>query len=319
MRKLFQSKGVQLLLIAVVLAIGFELIDSHFLSVSNLKNIMISSSLSGTIMIGMSCLLISGNVDMASGSVGCLAGIIAALLINAGCPWGLAALVALCYGAVAGALNAALLYVFDITPFIGTLGAASIWEGLSYILTHNTTVNLSNVSFFRLGTGELFGLPMPFVIFLALAIIYGVMLYSTNFGRHIYMAGGNRTAARLAGISIPKVGTIMMINCSVISSIAGIVLAARMNFASPTAVRSSTMDSITAAILGGVSFMGGAGTTAGAFVGLMLLNVLTNGLNMVGIPSAMQIIASNLLLIVALTVDHFNEKAMKKRLKEKAA
>jgi ribose/xylose/arabinose/galactoside ABC-type transport system permease subunit len=133
------------------------------------------------------------------------------------------------------------------------------------------------------------------------------------------MCGGNRNAARLAGINHEKVGAIMMINCSVLSSLAGVVLASRMHEITPTNLQStSTMSAITAALLGGVAFMGGIGTMKGAFIGILLLNSFKNGLDIIGVNPYWQIIANGLLLIAAIIVDYINQLSLAKKLKKVA-
>ncbi|MDR1299072.1 MAG: ABC transporter permease [Oscillospiraceae bacterium] len=314
-KRAIKTKAFMLLVILAALAVIFEIGNGLYLSPNNLKNMMIASSLSGTVMVGILCLLISGNVDLSAGSVGSMGALVVALLINAGVPWGLAVVLAVAYGAAAGWFNSFLAYTFGINPFIGTLGMSSVWEGLTYIISKNTTVLIGNKGFFALGTSYVLGIPLPFFFFIVLSVLYGLMLYYTKLGREIYMSGGNRVAARLAGVNTKKIGAIMMMNCSAIASFAGVVLAARMKQVNPASVRGKEMDAITAAILGGVSFMGGSGSTGGAFVGLLVLNFFSSGLEMLHVQAYWQIIASNLLLLVALTVDYFNERSIAKNLK----
>jgi ribose transport system permease protein len=138
---------------------------------------------------------------------------------------------------------------------------------------------------------------------------------STRFGRRMYMAGGNPNAARLAGINPKRITTTLYINNSVIACLAGSLMAARMHMGSPSAIAGSDLDAITAAVLGGVSFMGGGGNMVGVFIGLLLLNSFKNGLVVVGLDSYYQVVASGLLLIAALTLDFFREKSRIKNLK----
>ncbi|MDR1589933.1 MAG: ABC transporter permease [Oscillospiraceae bacterium] len=317
LKKITKSKAFMLLVLLAVMCVIFSLGNKLYLSPNNLKNIMIASSLSGTVMVGILCLLISGNIDLSAGAVGSMGALVTALLINAGVPWFIALLLCIIFGACTGGVNAFLAYKFGINPFIGTLGMSSVWEGLTYIISGNQSILMSNESFFKVGTSEILGIPLPFLYFAILSVIFGLILYYTKFGREIYMSGGNRMAARLAGVNIQKIGTIMMMNCSAIAAFAGAVLCARMKYVIPASVRGREMDAITSAILGGVSFMGGTGGTGGAFVGLLVLNAFSNGLEMWGVQAYWQIIASNLLLLVALTVDYFNERAIRRNLQQK--
>jgi ribose/xylose/arabinose/galactoside ABC-type transport system permease subunit len=219
--------------------------------------------------------------------------------------------------AMCGLVNVVMAYKFGIMPFIGTLGISFVWQGLANQVTSNAAVLIKNESFFGLGGAKIFGVPMVFLYVVILCVIYGLILKYTTFGRKVYMCGGNRAAARLAGINHEKVGAIMMVNCSVLSSLAGVVLASRMHEITPTNLQTtSTMSAITAALLGGVAFAGGVGTMTGAFIGLLLLNRFKNGLDIIGVNPYWQIVANGLLLIASIIVDYFNQRSLAKKLKK---
>jgi len=147
-----------------------------------------------------------------------------------------------------------------------------------------------------------------------LLLVYGFILRYTNLGRMIYMVGGNRMAARLTGISPKRITTAMFINNGMIASLAGVLLASRMHVANPNAAATGALDAITAAVLGGVSFLGGVGGMGGCFIGIVLMNSFNNGLTGVGLTTNYQLIAQGILLIIALSVDYFSERARLRRL-----
>jgi ribose transport system permease protein len=263
---------------------------------------------------GSSCILISGHADLSSGTVGCIGGLVVAYCLQAHIPWVIAIIITIFYGMTAGWINAFLANRFNITPFIGTLAMAYAWQGAGYLVTGSLNIPVTNEAFYKLG-GVVLGVPVPFLIMLVLMVIYGVILSSTRFGRKIYMLGGNRAAARLAGVDVKKMYRILFMNGGALAALAGAVMAARMHTASPSAVQGSEFDAIIAFVLGGVSFRGGSGGMAGGFIGLLMLSSFNNGLTIVGLDSYWQIAAGGVLLIIALSVDYFSEQARQRAMK----
>jgi ribose transport system permease protein len=273
-------------------------------------------SLSGMLGVGMACLLISGGVDLAVGAEACLGGIICSFLLQENIPWPLALFIAVIYGACAGAVNALLVNRFNFMGFIATIGMSSIYSGISLVVTNGQNIPISNKSFWNIGTIAILKIfPMPFLIMLVLIIIYGFVLMFTRFGRSCYMCGGNSLAARLSGLNPKKTTSILYINCGALGALAGSVFAARMHSASPTAVQTGAMDAITAAVLGGIPFLGGAGSMGGFFLGLLLLTSFNNGLTVIDLQSYWQIVAQGSLLIIALCADFLNERSRIRALK----
>jgi ribose transport system permease protein len=304
-KRTLKSKTFGLFVIFVAIFLIFTLIEKNYASIDHIRSVLYLAAQSGMLMIGFSTLLISGNADMSVVAVGCLAAVLCCKMINAGVPWPIAIILALAIGGSLGAFNALLWYKFRITPFIGTMGTAYIWQGLTNYITESRFINVTSPGFFVLGEGSFGPFPKGFIYVVILCIIYGVVLSKTRFGRQVYMSGGNVFAARLSGVNTVKIGTIMMINCSVISSLGGIVLASRMHQISLVSMSTSLMDCITATFLGGVSFGGGSGSMLGAFFGLLMLSFFNRGLVMVGMDTYWSFAAQGLLLIVALAVDHF--------------
>jgi ribose/xylose/arabinose/galactoside ABC-type transport system permease subunit len=294
----------------------FSLLNSNYLKLSNIKTILINASTGGTLMIGFATLLISGNADLSVAAVGTIASITCCKLITAGAPWPIAVIVSLALGGLCGAVNAVMWFKFHIMPFIGTMGISSVWTGLAAYITKNAPVLVENQGFFKLGSPVFFRfLPISFAYVIILALFYGLILSQTKFGRKVYMCGGNVFAARLSGVNVTRVGAVMMINCSMVSAFGGIVLSARMHQITADSLTMTLMSSMTGAFLGGVSFGGGSGGMLGAFLGLLVLNFFNNGLIMAGMGTYWQIFAQGVLLIIALTVDHFSTNTRAKALK----
>jgi ribose/xylose/arabinose/galactoside ABC-type transport system permease subunit len=320
LKSTFSSKSAILVVVMAVFILMFWLINKNYLSPDNIRGIFYACSTSGTIAIGMSCLLISGNIDLSAGATGMLGGIIVAFLIQAGVPWVLALIIGLAFGCVIGLINAFFVNVLNFMPFISTLAFMYVFQGVGNAITNAQNIAVNDKGFWAFGSTNVFGiLPVPFLVMCALFLIYGFILANTRFGRRMYMCGGNRMAARLAGINPKRIGTILYMNNSAIAVLAGSMMAARMHMASPSAVLGTELTGITAAVLGGVSFMGGGGGMGGAFIGLLLLNTFTNGLQVIGLDSYWQIVAQGILLIGALMLDFFRERARIRALKASMA
>ena len=317
-KRVLRSKLLPLIVVTLVVVAFFGITTNGFLSASNLRSIMLSMCLAGMIGVGMSLLLISGEIDLASGYEACMGGILAALMIKAGVPWPVAVLITILAGAVMGCILAFLVNKVGLMGFISSMAMISVYNGLDYIITkaQDVTISAEHASFYNLGAGTIGFLPIPFIIMIVLMIIYGLILYKTEFGRTIYMTGGNRAAARLAGVNRKKITTILYINNSAICALAGTCVAARMHCANASACTTGSIDAITAAVLGGVAFRGGDGNMGCLFIGLALVTFFNSGLTASGLQSYWQIVVQGLLLVVALCIDFVNERSRQKALSQ---
>lgn len=314
-KKLLRSGNTALLVITAAVIMLFYVFNNSFLSLENIRNIMNSMSFVGVLAVGMTMLLICGEVDLSSGAIACFGGVVSALLINAGIPWVLALILTILFGALCGLISALLVNKLGFMNFIATLGLMSVFQGFVIVITQNKNIQIPVKSFWVIGSTTLFNvIPLPFIIMIVLMIVYSVILSNTSFGRSVYMCGGNRRAARLCGINPKRISSILYINNGALAALAGAILAARMHTASPVAGNSGALDAITAAVLGGVSFVGGAGKMSGCFIGILLLNAFNAGLTAVGFPSYWQIVARGSLLVLALCFDFFSTLARRRAL-----
>ena len=313
--KILKSKEIVLIAISVIVVLVFRLVNPHYLSLGSLNGIMQAMSITGIIAVGISALLIGGSIDLSASQVSLFAGVICALLMQAGVPWGFAVIITLICGACFGMVNAFLITKVGMMAFIATIAVGNVLSGVNMTITRGQQVPVTVQSFWW-GGKSLFGaLPYPFLIMVILMVVYGLILNYTQFGRNIYLVGGNQAAARLTGVNPVKVRAILYINNSVLASAAGIVLLSRMQTASPQSQRDAQMEAITAAILGGIAFTGGAGGMTGCFIGVLLFSFFNSGLQSLALDTFWSQIASGLLLIVALTVDFFNTRSREKSLR----
>ena len=316
-KKIIRASEFSLIVVFAVVVVIFSLINPNYISIDNIRNIFNSAFATGSLAVGMACLLISHQLDLSAGATGVLSGMLVALLLKTGMAWPLAILIILLFGAVTGLIKAFFVNKLGFSSFIATLGLSTVFSGLTLVLTNAQNIPVGNEQFWKLGSYNVFGIfPLPFFIMAILMIIYGIILAKTRFGRSVYMTGGNANAARLAGISPKIVTTILFVNGSVISALTGILMAARMHMASPDALTGSDLDCITAAILGGVAYTGGRGNMFGVFCGVLLFTAFQNGLVVIGLNSYYRVVAKGLLLVAALALSFYREKAREKALKQ---
>ena len=274
---------ITLIVAMILLVILFGSLNPNYVTSSNLTNILIACSLTGFVAIGETNLIIAGQNDLSAGSVAACAGVLAAILVRMGVPVVLAILIAVLVGCLVGAINAALVTMLNLQPFIATLATMSVARGAAYILCNGKAVAISDKTFIRLGNYRIFGfLPLPVLLLLISFIVFGIMLSKTYFGRSIYVLGGNTYAARLAGLNPKAIIFKLHIMESGLAAFAGILLAARMN-------------------------SGRVGTIFGTFLGMLVLQGFKTGLNMVGVQTFWQEVAQGALLVVALAFDFYRK------------
>ncbi|GAA6293211.1 ABC transporter permease [Enterocloster asparagiformis] len=302
--------GDKLVLMGAIVAVFilFGSLNSNFLSMTNIVNLLVAASLVGLVAIGHTYLIIAGQNDLSPGSLAALSGVIAAILVSWGVPFFAAVLVTLAVAAAVGVFNAWMVNKIKLEAFIATLVTQSIIRGFAYILCNGKPVAVSDKTFITLGKARVIGIPVSVWIMMIAIVIFGFILAKTKFGRSIYAIGGNKDAARLAGLNPERIVTISYIMMGVLCGIGGVVFAARMNSGQPSACVNLEFDAITAVILGGVSFAGGVGTMGGTVLGIILIQAFNMGLTMVNVPSFWQYVARGGLLLFALTSDFIRKR-----------
>lgn len=308
--------GGKLILILAIIAITalFTFLNPNYLSSTNFVNILVAASLAGLIAIGETYLIIAAQVDLSPGSLVAFSGVLAATLVATGVPFLIAVLITLVFGAIIGLFNSWMVNQIKLQPFIATLVSQSIVRGFAYIICGGKPVAIKNQTYIALGRARFLGLPISVWIMLILMIVFGFILARTRFGRSIYAIGGNKQAARLAGINPKRTIVLMFIIMGVLSAVGGIVFSARMHSGQPAANINLEFDAITGAVLGGVSFAGGVGNMGGVFLGIILIQAFNTGLTMVNVPSFWQYVARGALLLIALTSDYIRKTNREKAL-----
>ena len=310
--------GDKIVLIVAVIAVCalFTFLNRNFLSMQNMINILVASSLVGMVAIGHTYLIIGMQNDLSPGSLAAFCGVLVAILLNRGLPIPVAMLVTLCAGAVVGLFNSWMVNQIRIEAFIATLVSQTIIRGFAYIICGGKPVAITNQSFNRLGTFRILRLPLPVWVMIICIVIFGFILARTRFGRSVYAIGGSAEAARLAGLNPRRIVTTCFIMIGVLTSFGGMLFAARMNAGQPAANVNLEFDAITAVILGGTSFAGGVGSMFGTALGIILIQSFNTGLIMVNVDTFWQYVARGALLLFALTSDYIRETRRQKALLE---
>lgn len=275
----------------------------YFMTVSNLLNVMEQTAINAVIAVGMTFVIVSGGIDLSVGSIVALSGVVLASALAAGVAAPLAIGVGLMVGAACGLVNGLLITRGRLPPFIATLGMMSVARGAALVYTEGRPISGFGDGFRWLATGRLLELPLP-VILGALAYLGGhLVLTRTRFGRYVYAIGGNEEATRLSGVPVAFHKTMVYALSGAMSALAAVLLTARLNSAQPIAGNMYELDAIAATVIGGTSLLGGEGTLGGTLIGALIMGVLRNGLNLLGVSSFLQQILIGIVIIGAVLID----------------
>lgn len=308
-KKTITFDNVGIVVAMVVMAIVFTTMNENFFSTRNFINILVSASIVGLVAIAETYLIIGGQVDLSPGATVALASVLVAVLITtlAVNPF-IAIVIVLIVGAIVGLINATAVTMLKIEPFIATLATMSIVRGFAYIAVNGRPVYILNQTFLDIARVKVVGLPISVIVLILAFLIAGFALSKTVFGRNIYVIGGNKVAARLAGINSKLMIYKLYVISGVLASIGGILLSSRMTSGQPQASVGLEFDAITAAVLGGTAFTGGVGKMTGTVLGVILLQGFNTGLIMVNVPTFWQNVARGALLLIALAFDYYRRK-----------
>ncbi len=308
----------------VLLIIAFSVTSEAFFTVNNAMTIALQTTAIAFLGFGLTCVIITGGIDLSVGSVLALAGTVAGLCVKSGMPVPIGMAVGVFVGTLCGFFNGIFVTKLKLPPFIATLGMMLIARGIALQLTGAAAVSGLGESFGVLGNGALFkvvekganglpkmvfpGIPYPVIIMIILAIAVGIMLNRTVTGRYIYAVGTNEEAARLSGINVDMVKIKAYCLSGFLAGISGIVLMSRLVTAQPNEGVMAELDAIASAVIGGTSLMGGVGTITGTCIGAFVIGILRNGLNMNGVSFFIQQIIIGAVIIGTVYIDQLRNK-----------
>jgi ribose transport system permease protein len=289
-------------LLLVALLVAFGLTDSAtFLTSSNFENIARQISLDAPMVFGQAVVLIAGGIDI---SVGATMAMSAALAIGLQ-PYGIATAViaSMAFGVAVGLVNGLLVTRGKIVPFVATLGAMSVVNGLLLTYVGQSSLVGDNDAFAWWGGGQIGPAPTPLIVVLVVLVLLWIFLEHTRRGRDLYAIGGSKDAAFLGGVSVTKGLLVAFVISGALSALAGVLVASRLNSASVQLGGDAALMSISAALIGGASLLGGRGSIVAAFIGVLALGVLNNGMNLLGVSTYYQIAIRALILVAIVAID----------------
>lgn len=294
-----------LLIIFIVLFVVAAIVAPEFLSAQNLANLLQQSSLIGIVAIGMTLVILTAGIDLSVGSVAALGGMLVAILIGFGIPWLIALLLAIAGGAAIGAVMGSLSAYLRLPAFMVTLAALQSVRGLTYLTTNGTpTTSEIPMGLRFLGAGSVGPVPTVGIIFILVTLIAAFILQRTTYGEYIFAVGSNMDAARLSGLPVKLILTSVYVISGALAAFAGVLLTARLTIGQPTANQGLELDAIAAVVLGGTSLFGGKGGVFGTFIAVLLLSVLRNLFNLLGLSSFFQMVVTGVILVAALILNH---------------
>lgn len=298
-----QDYGSFIALIFLVIVIGA--ISPDFRTVNNFLSLLRQSAINGLIAFGMTCVILTGGIDLSVGSVLALTSIICAHTIKIGLPAPLSMSIALIFGIILGAISGLMVTKSRLQPFIATLITMTGYRGLTMILSGGKPISRlgNNLLLNQIGKGSFLGIPIPVWILIIFFAIFLFVLKKTVLGRQIYATGSNAKAAELAGININNIKLIVYAVSGFMASLSGLILVSRLGSAQPTLGSGYELDAIAAVALGGTSMTGGRGKITGTLIGILIIAVLNNGLNIIGVSSYYQDVVKALVIFLAVISD----------------
>ncbi|MEJ5177501.1 ABC transporter permease [Erwinia sp. MYb416] len=286
-----------------IIVVTFSLLSPVFWTLPNLLNILQQSSINAIIALGMTLVIISGGIDLSVGPTAALSAVLGATLMVAGVPVPLAVMATLGVGALCGVFSGTLVAYAGLQPFIVTLGGLSLFRALALIFTNGNPIFGIPMEFRNLINSTVFGVPTPIVVVVVIAVFLWVMMNKTPLGEYILAVGGNEEAARVAGVPVKRTKVTVFVISGVLASLAALILIARLGAAEPTIGNLWELDAIAAAAIGGASLMGGKGSIIGTLIGAVILGALRNGLTLLNIQAFYQLLATGLIIIIAMLID----------------
>lgn len=310
----YLKRNVGILIGLAVMMLICTFMSENFLTLSNLLNVFRQISTNCFIAFGMTFVILSGGIDISVGSVLAFSGTFAAYsMANWGWSAAGAAVVALAISLFFGFFNGLIISKTGIAPFVVTLSTQTIIRGIANLIGNGCPIRINNSSFCEIGTGYVGDVSYAIFYVLIVMLICFFVLNKTKFGRKVYAFGGNKTAARYAGIRVDKIEIAVYVISAFLAGLAGVILSARLSAGTPTTGEGYECDAIAAVVLGGTSFSGGVGTIGGTLIGAFVIGVINNGLNMLNVSAFWQYVVKGAVILAAVMIDVIRKRNGERR------
>ncbi len=289
----------------IVLVIVFTVLNPRFISGSNLRNLLRIASINGLLAVGMTFVVLTGGIDLSVGAMMGCAGMYSAYFAQTSMnlPWFVGLLVGLAMGLVIGLFNGICISYLKVPAFVGTLGSMSIAQGLTFLITKAKPIPNLTDSFKKIGGGLVGPIPIPCIIMVVVLVVCFILLYKTRYGRYVFAVGGNLNAAHVSGINTKRIICSVYVISGVLSALAGVITSARVTSGVTSTGDGYETDAIAMVVIGGTSLAGGKGRLWGTIVGILLIQALSTGLDMLGVSYYAQLIVKGFVVIGAVMLD----------------
>lgn len=292
--------GLLFAFLLIVLVLSF--LSPRFMTLSNLINLLRQSTINGIIAVGMTIVILTAGIDLSVGSTLGFTAVVTADLLHLGLPVPLTIIAGLLLGCAIGCINGFLVARVGIPPFIATLGMMTLARGLAFAYTEGKPITGLDEGFRQLGAGVVGGVPTPIIVAIAVYAIAFLLMGRTRHGEYIYSIGNNPIAAELAGVAVKRYTVFVYSISGFCAALAGMILIGRLDSAQPTIGQGYEFNAIAAVVVGGTSFSGGEGSLWGTIVGVLIISVINNGLNLLNVSSFYEQIVKGVIIAVALLV-----------------
>ncbi len=292
----------------IVIAIFLAVTTPTFLTTANMLSILLATSLIGVVAMGETLVIVTGGIDLSPGSVVAFTGVATGLLLHAHVPVAGAVAGGILLGAACGAFNGFAVTVLNMNPFIVTLAVLAMGRGLAFIITSGNTIFGFPDAFDNIGGGNFGPLPVAALITLGVFLAAWFLLSRTVFGAEVYAVGGNREAAKLAGIPVGRTLFIVYVIAGALSGLGGIVLTGRLDSAQPIAAVGLELNAIAAVVIGGASLAGGKGSMLGTLLGVLIIGLINNGLTLKNVQPFWVQFIQGAVIFGAVLIDSLNQK-----------
>lgn len=293
-----------------ILFITLSITSESFLTTTNIINILRQVSIIGIVSIGMSFVIMTGGIDLSIGSIMALSAVVATSFAKVDSSYSLfiPVIVGIMVGLACGLTNGILVAKWRVSPFIATLGMMTAARGLAMVYTEGRPVIGLSDSYNSIGSGSFLNLPIPIIIFVAIVLIGTFLLNFTVFGRYVFATGGNEQAAKLSGIRVTSIQIGVYAIAGILAGVGGMILSSRIMSGSPVLGQGYELDAIAAVVIGGTSLLGGVGSIMGTVVGVLIIGVMNNGLDLLNVSSYYQQILKGAIIVIAILLDKKNQR-----------
>lgn len=317
-KNILKSNTTSMGIVLLLLVLAASIFSPYFLDLYNIQSLIRDLAFIGIIAIAQSCLMLVGELDLSVGKIAAFSGVIGGMLmVNMSINPYLTLFLCLILGAILGGINGLLTTRLNLNSIVVTIGMTGVYGGLTLVFTRGVAITNIPNEIYYLGRGSLFGIPIPFIIMLVILIVVLIILKLTKIGRYIYAIGNNSNAAIILGIKVDIIRTIIFVFVGVLCAIAGMLMVARLGTAQPSIGEVWQLNSIAAAVIGGVALTGGIGNPFGALIGASIITVIQNIIVLFGVSSYWQTAVSGIIVILAISFQSISfmisERKQKKR------